>query len=265
MGDKDGQQAQAPSLPKGIPDDLRKFLACETNQVTLKDGEISWFSVKGSDLVPASMAEYVPDKLMNGTVHPSMSITPDPAAPGKASVRIGMDVPGLGTVGPSVPASVENGSLNVDTSSLPRSLKDRIDSAVKNLNDWFKGNGKGFGPPTFGKGSTKLTKIDLKPATQATTPPPPPPPGPPKAPVVVPPPTTAPPISAGCLGVVGLGLAGLLIGGIVLFGGSGTGLFGAGPSGSQGSMSTATTSTAGTTAVTTMTTKIGRASCRERV
>src|SRR6185369_11034992 len=75
---------------------------------------------------------------------------------------------------------------------LPKALKDPIDSAVKNLNDWFKANRKGFGPPTFGAGSTTLTKIDLPPAT-ATTTPVAPVPGPdtvaplPPAPPVVPP------------------------------------------------------------------------------
>jgi len=182
---------QAPQVPKEAPEGLRKFIACEANQVTLENGTLSWLSLSGKDLVPPDVAQYVPDKILNGTVHPGLTITPDPSTPGKAEIKIGIEVPGLGTVGPSIPASVENGTLTADTSGLPKALKDPIESAIRNLNDWFKANGKGFGPPTFAAGKTTLTKIDLAPAPAKTTPEPTPVPGPD---TVKPPPAPPPPV-----------------------------------------------------------------------
>ena len=135
MGDT--KMPPAPQVPKEAPEGLRKFLACEANQVTLENGTLGWLSVSGKDLIPPDVAPYVPDKILNGTVHPGMTITPDPSAPGKADLKIGIDVPGLGTVGPSIPMSVQNGTLTADTSGLPQALKDPIDSGIKNLNDWF--------------------------------------------------------------------------------------------------------------------------------
>ncbi|HYN70417.1 MAG TPA: hypothetical protein VEX41_09425 [Candidatus Eisenbacteria bacterium] len=182
---------QAPQVPKEAPEGLRKFIACEANQVTLENGTLSWLSVSGKDVVPPDVAPYVPDKILNGTVHPGLTITPDPSSPGKAEIKIGIEVPGLGTVGPSIPASVENGTLTADTSGLPKALKDPIDSAIKNLNDWFKANRKGFGPPTFAAGKTTLTKIDLAPPPAKTTPEPTLAPGPD---TVKPPPPPPPPV-----------------------------------------------------------------------
>ncbi|MEZ0240359.1 MAG: hypothetical protein ACAH65_06130 [Chloroflexota bacterium] len=179
-----------PAVPKEAPEGLRKFIACEANQVTLANGTLGWLSVSGKDVVPPDVAPYVPDKILNGTVHPGLTITPDPSAPGKAEIKIGIEVPGLGTVGPSIPASVESGTLTADTSGLPKALKDPIDSAIRNLNDWFKTNGKGLGPPAFGAGKTTLSKIDLGPAP-AKTPDPTPVPGPD---AVEPPPPPPPPV-----------------------------------------------------------------------
>ena len=198
MGDT--KMPQAPQVPKEAPEGLRKFIACEANQVTLENGTLGWLSVSGKDVVPPDVAPYVPDKILNGTVHPGLTITPDPSAPGKAEIKIGIEVPGLGTVGPSIQASVENGTLTADTSGLPKALKDPIDSAIKNLYDWFKANGKGFGPPTFAAGKTTLTKIDLAPPPAKTTPEPIPVPGPvePTPPPPPPPPVVPPePLAAG--------------------------------------------------------------------
>ena len=108
-----------PAVPKEAPEGLRKFIACEANQVTLANGTLGWLSVSGKDVVPPDVAPYVPDKILNGTVHPGWTITPDPSAPGKAEIkRSESRVPGLGTVGPSIPASVESGTLTAETSGL---------------------------------------------------------------------------------------------------------------------------------------------------
>jgi hypothetical protein len=187
VGDK--VAPQAPQLPKEAPEGLRKFLACLKDEVTLENGTLTWISVSGKDIIPPDLAPVVPDKIMKGTVHPGMAITPDPSAPGKADLKIGVDLPGLGLTGPSIPMSVDNGTLTADTSGLPKALKDPIDAGVKNLNDWFKSKDKGLAPPTFAGGKTTLKKIDLQPPAK-TTPAPVPVPGPD---VVKPPPPPPPP------------------------------------------------------------------------
>jgi hypothetical protein len=62
----------------------------------------------------------------------------------------------------TVRASVAAGQLVLDTSSLPGSqaVRDSIQSAIRDLNDWFRSNGKQLAPPAIVKGSISLTKID---------------------------------------------------------------------------------------------------------
>lgn len=168
--------AQQPQLPPNAPKDLQDFVSCKSATYTLKNGKVTWLSIKPRDLLSADMAQYVPDAVLDTSVNPSMTISPDSSAPGTASIRVGIDVPGLGTVGPSFTASVKDGSLNVDSSGVPAAAKGPLDDAVKNLNDWLKANGKGFGAPAFGKDEVKLSKVDI--AVPQTAPPPAPAPTP---------------------------------------------------------------------------------------
>lgn len=163
MGDK----PQPPQLPKDVPADIRDFFECKSATVTLKDGALGWITL--------------PDELksaMKEGAKPKLTIAPG-ATPGSATVTVSLPTK-LMDVSFSLPATIKDGQLNVDTSEsyLPGSFKEGISQSVKELNDWFKANGKGFGPPAFGKNQVALSKVDLVPAPATTTPIPTPVPGP---------------------------------------------------------------------------------------
>ena len=158
-------------LPKGAPDDLRAFLECKGASVTFKDGSLPWLSLSG--VVPDDLKDFVP-----AGAAPSLSIT---AGPG-AGATIGISVGDVSVA--SVPASISNGQLSVDTSGLHiPGVADALNREVDNLNAWFKAHGKGLGAAVVGKGQVTLKKVDL--AVPAANPQPPAPavpvPGAPKA------------------------------------------------------------------------------------
>jgi hypothetical protein len=148
MGDK--TEPKAPELPKDVPADLRDFIECKSASVTIKDGRLTWLPLP----IPDDWKAYVPD-----SVKPTLAIKPG-ATPGSATISIQF-APMLGL---DVPVSIKDGTLSVDTSSLPQNAKDQLDPWVKTLNDWFKANGKGFGAPAFGKDGVSLSKVALAPA-----------------------------------------------------------------------------------------------------
>jgi hypothetical protein len=157
-------------LPKDAPAELRTFLGCTGASVTLKDGPIGWLKVSG--LVPDSLKDVVPD------VAPTLSITQGAGQSATVSVSIGPI-----SLASSVPVSISNGQLSVDTSGVGiQSVADGIKQQVDNLNAWFKAHGKGLGPAVFGKGQVSLKKVDLAAPTKSVPPPVPPPvkPDPPK-------------------------------------------------------------------------------------
>ena len=206
MGDQDELQ-----LPPEMPADLRDFLQCKSASVTLKDGTLTWLKLEG-------LGDMMPDGLK-----PDLSISPG-TTPGTGTITIKL----VGDFQLSLPASISNGELSVDTSNppwwAPQKLIDGINKGIKDLNDLLKKNGKGFGPPKFGSGKVTLSKIDLAPGPGKTTPPP----QPPKPPPPPPPPPAAPPATGwGCFGLLFLGLAIVGVGAILFFGGPALGLFGA--------------------------------------
>jgi hypothetical protein len=132
------------SLPDEVPDEIRDFVACRATSLTLKDGELAW--------VPLGRLP-IPGK-------PSLSIVPGDQ-PGTATLTVS-----LGWVfSASVRASVTDGRLAIDTSSLPGSaaMRDGIQAAIRDVNDWFRTKGKQLGPPAIARGSVILTKVDLPP------------------------------------------------------------------------------------------------------
>ena len=186
MGDPATPTNPGDKLGVSAPKDLKDFLSCKTDAVTLKDGRITW--------LPSAV---------------ELSITPDDSNPNAATLQIG-----FGGFGPSLPAQVTDGQLSIDTSGLVAmadlvgkvfegadKLPGQIDAFVKNTNAWFKANGKQLGPPTVAKGSVGLKKVPIAPsATQPQKPAAPPivapvdPPKPAPAPVPAP---AAPPESPG--------------------------------------------------------------------
>jgi hypothetical protein len=207
---------KAPQLPPEAPEDLRDFLECKSAKVTLKDGNLSWLPL------PPEIKDFVPEG-----AKPDLAIEPG-ATPGTASIKVS-----LGPISLSLPASVSGGQLTVDTSDpgmfTPQKLVDGINQAVKDINDWFKHNGKGFGKPVFGNKEVTLTKVDLAaPPAKATTTPTPVTPTPPKPPPPpAPPPAAAPAVPGGCLGILFLVLAVVAVGAVLFLGGPALGLFGA--------------------------------------
>lgn len=146
MGDT--KTPTAPQLPKDVPEDIRLFVECKKLTVTIQNGKVPWLPL------PDDVKKYLPD-----SVKPELSITPG-SKPGTATIKLG-----LGPISVSLPASVSDGTLSVDTSDVgmlvPDKLVDGINQAVKDLNDWFKHKGHGFGPPKFGEGQVTLSKIDI--------------------------------------------------------------------------------------------------------
>jgi hypothetical protein len=155
MGDK----PQPPQLPKDVPADIRDFFECKTATVTLKDGALTWLNLP-EDLKSA----------MKEGAKPKLTIAPG-ATPGSATIMVSIPTKVGIDVSFELPATIAKGQLNVDTSEsyLPQGIKDGIGQSVKELNDWFKANGKGFGPPAFGKNQVALSKVDLAPAPATTT------------------------------------------------------------------------------------------------
>jgi hypothetical protein len=121
-----------PVLPDDMAPELRGFLSCEITAVTITDGPISWFA--GS---------------------PPMSIRQGPTA-GSAMIQVEI----FGST-MDFPATIKDGALSIDfgwkASFVPAGTTQWIDD----LNDWFKSNGYGWGQPTFGNGTTTLTKVPL--------------------------------------------------------------------------------------------------------
>jgi hypothetical protein len=129
------------ALPAEVPDEIRDFVACRSASLTIEDGELGWL---GSLPLPGGK--------------PSLSIQPGDEA-GTAILKVS-----LGWIlSVSLRASVANGALVVDTSGLPGSpaTKDAIQAGIRDVNDWFRQNGKQLGPPTISRGSVTLTKVDL--------------------------------------------------------------------------------------------------------
>src|ERR1041385_816709 len=140
-------------LPAAAPKALKAFLDCSGAAVLFANGSIPWLSV--SALVPDSLKDIVPD------VAPSVTIESTSATTATISISIG------GIPITSIPASISNGTLNLDTSGLPGAVAGPLNDQMTNLNAWFKAHGKQLGPPTFARTSVTLTKVPLAPQAQA--------------------------------------------------------------------------------------------------
>lgn len=133
----------APSLPE----DLRAFLECRADSATIRNGPVEWLEI------PSNV------RAMLGGKSPELKITAGPA-PGTAVLKIQ-----AGWVGATLPATVVDGKLSVDTSKLPflapPAIARDIRRFVDELNGRLAANGKALGPPAIGPDGMTLTKVAL--------------------------------------------------------------------------------------------------------
>jgi hypothetical protein len=134
-------------LPSNLPEDLRAFLECRSDQATIANGPVTWVEIP-----PGARG------MLGGAVHPDLTVTPGPV-PGTAYLRIK-----AGWVTAQLPAMVSSGRLKVDTSKLPflapASVKSDIQRFVEEVNARLAANGKALAEPRFGPEGMTLTKVD---------------------------------------------------------------------------------------------------------
>lgn len=118
MGDK----IKPPGLPADAPRELRDFVACRRLELTLDPTRLGWLPRPA--MVPESAAP---------------SVTPTPTGANAMDVSVGW-----GFVSITLPVSVADGHLQIDSSNIPDlgGLKSGIDNWVKALNDTLDANGK---------------------------------------------------------------------------------------------------------------------------
>jgi hypothetical protein len=198
-----------PDLPPDAPLDLREFIECKRDSVTIKQGELTWLPL------PPEIKEYAPN--------PTLGLEPG-ASPGTGTMTIGISFATL-----TIPVSISDGELHMDTSgvsSIP-GAQEAIDTWLKDFNDWLKKNGKRLEPTSIKDGSVTLTKEPI--VAVPATPPPPAPPGPPVKPVTPVPPASSGGIGGSCalfglLGVLLIGAVGVAwVAGIIPGSGGGSG------------------------------------------
>lgn len=137
----------APQLPADAPQDAKDFFDCKGDKLVWKKGKVSWLGL---------------------AVDPDVSFDHGKAAGSiNVTVTIGMSPFSISF---TLPASVNAaGELVVDTTSIPdlsgidKDLpgKPGVDKAIKNINDWFKKNGKKLKPPVLKGGQVTLEKTAL--------------------------------------------------------------------------------------------------------
>ena len=134
-------------LPPSIPEDLRAFLDCRVDQATIANGPVTWVEI------PANVRG-----MLGGATHPELTVSPG-SAPATAVLQVK-----AGWVKATLPASVVEGRLAIDTSKLPfmapTSIARDIRRFVDEVNDRLAANRKALAPPTFGPAGMTLTKVD---------------------------------------------------------------------------------------------------------
>src|SRR5687767_4228351 len=139
--------SQPPPLPASLPQELRDFIECRSDSTTIANGPVTWVEL--------------PDAATGllGKAAPELTVTPG-EAPGTATLRIK-----IGFVSVTLPTSVADGKLAIDTSKLPfwapSSVKGDVASFVDSLNAWLAANGMALAPPAFSDAGMTLTKVPL--------------------------------------------------------------------------------------------------------
>ena len=134
-------------LPPNLPADLRAFLECTGDVAIIANGPIEWVEI------PPNVRG-----LLGGATRPELHVAPGPT-PSSALLQVK-----AGWVSATLPASVVDGRLSIDTSKLPmlapRSIAADIERFVDALNDRLAGNGKALARPSFGPAGMTLKKVE---------------------------------------------------------------------------------------------------------
>lgn len=138
MGDGDAK-AKKPQLPAGVPKDLDAFIECTSASVTIKSGKVGWVG-----------------KLDLGVTEIEPEISFEAGEKGAINLSVGK-----GFVAITLPASITDGQLTIDTGNLPQAGADFVNGWVKDLNGWLKSKGKQFGAAKLEKGGVTLTKVPV--------------------------------------------------------------------------------------------------------
>ncbi|MGQ0804693.1 MAG: hypothetical protein ACT4PI_12635 [Actinomycetota bacterium] len=148
MGDEKGtkkkqKKPKPPKLPGKPPpkddkaatdkyNEATKFLDCTGTKVVLKAGKLDWIDF--------------------GWITPEATFEADKAKPGTINIKVKLPTGDI-----SLPATVKDGKLDVDTKDLPIG-KDKVKEFVDGLNAWFEANGKQLDGPAVKDGELTLTK-----------------------------------------------------------------------------------------------------------
>src|SRR5262245_31126328 len=114
MGD-----VQPPKVPNSAPQSLKDFVACKVDDVELDPAQAGW----------------IPKPKNAPDVKPTVTVTPGDT-PNSANVRVGFGE----YIGLTLPVSVSDGHLHVDTSWVPGT--DGVDKWVNDLNNFLDSEGK---------------------------------------------------------------------------------------------------------------------------
>jgi hypothetical protein len=131
----------APNIPADAPQDVKDFFDCKGDKLVWKKGKVTWL---GLGIDPDVSFEHGKEK---GTID--------------ITINFGFGI--SFTLNASVNAA---GELTVDTSKIPdlSKVSDKlpgkkdVDNSIKNINDWFKKNGKKLKGATFKRGEVTLEK-----------------------------------------------------------------------------------------------------------
>lgn len=146
MGDEKKKKPKKPKPPKlpGKPppkddkaatdkyNEATKFLDCTGTKVVLKAGKLDWIDF--------------------GWITPEASFEPDKAKPGTINIKVKLPTGDI-----SLPATVKDGKLDIDTKGLPLGA-DKVKEFVDSLNAWFEANGNKLDGATVKDGELTLTK-----------------------------------------------------------------------------------------------------------
>lgn len=210
MGESKPAPVRPPKLPDAAPQDLRDFVSCKRLDVVLRLDQLGW--LPRPPLIPESMK-------------PTVTLTPG-STPNSAEASIGWDILSL-----TLPVSIGNGQLHVDTTNVPdlEGMRSGIDTWVKRFNDSLAANGKRLDGLQIKGQEVRLTKavVAAPPGGTAIAPPTPgtaqppkptPPPSVPQSPAPTPSDGAKP--GNGCIaGLLGSVLViGLAVGAFFVFG-----------------------------------------------
>ena len=138
------------NLPQGIPDSLKDFVRCRTNEVELEAGDLTWLPKPDTGGIP------VPD------VTPGLTFENGPT-PGSVTISVGW---GLFSV--SITGTIQDGKLNVDAPPIP-GLGSQITNWVNDLNADLEANGMELGDLSIRNGKLHFGKQAIAAAPETAT------------------------------------------------------------------------------------------------